>query len=363
VAAAEPKGDDPVLLAGKLQGVRSWSLLSGGASGAHLLTSLGRQVYWPPGSPLRAACETRRSSRRHSAPRGSCSCGIYAWHPCRVDANVMGGLEEALEPRPWPAAGVVGVIEAWGRTEVHADGFRAEYARPVSFAVSVAASHRYRDGIRALAGSYGANLVEVASAEDFVAYCRALPNGLDERMIGELVVSRLELRLTHTASCAWVSQRRQAVAASGYVLEGQEREPTLWQQSVEVELPGVQVMRVAGAKFHPHALQDPAFAPARPLRLLPEPHNHHDRNALGVWDRDLRLRAGYIPAEFAPQVGQLLREGRLRTVRSLWQWRDLASGKRIGLHLLLSETDRLVLEPGPKEDVTIDLSRDDDLEW
>jgi hypothetical protein len=82
------------------------------------------------------------------------------------------------------------------------------------------------------------------------------------------------------------------------------------------------------------------------VRLLPEPHNRHDPNAIGIWDERLRLKAGYIPAKLSREVARLLREGRLKVAISLWQWRDLDSGKRTGLHILLSVSDRVVVRRG-----------------
>ncbi len=42
----------------------------------------------------------------------------------------------------------------------------------------------------------------------------------------------------------------------------------------------------------------------------------------------------------------MLREGRLKVGMSLWQWRDLESGERIGLHVLLSCSDRVSVVEG-----------------
>jgi HIRAN domain len=140
-------------------------------------------------------------------------------------------------------------------------------------------------------------------------------------------------------------RRRVALRGSGYLPEGQGP-PDRWKPQLELGLPGVRMARVAGPGFHPHGLQDRAFDPGRSVRLLPEPHNRHDPNAIGVWDDRLRLKAGYIPAKLSREVGRLLREGRLKVAISLWQWRDLDSGKRIGLHILLSVSDRVGVRRG-----------------
>jgi len=74
------------------------------------------------GTPTRASC---RSDWSHHAPDPECECGLYAYHPwiSSTDADL----------RWFHARAVYGFIEAWGRIEVHAQGFRAEYARPVAF--------------------------------------------------------------------------------------------------------------------------------------------------------------------------------------------------------------------------------------
>ena len=63
--------------------------------------------------------------------------------------------------------------------------------------------------------------------------------------------------------------------------------------------PRIRVIKVAGVSYRLDALQDDAFAPGRRLALVPEPDNEHDPNAIGVWDDDRRLQAGYVPAELA----------------------------------------------------------------
>ncbi len=56
----------------------------------------------------------------HSAPHEHCDCGYYAYHDLAVARIRLSAGE------------VVGAIAAWGNLEVHADGFRAEYAQIVA---------------------------------------------------------------------------------------------------------------------------------------------------------------------------------------------------------------------------------------
>jgi hypothetical protein len=98
---------------------------------------------------------------------------------------------------------------------------------------------------------------------------------------------------------------------------------------VQDEDPRVLVIRVAGVSYRLDALQDEAFAPGRQLALVPEPDNEHDPNAIGVWDNERRVQAGYVPAETAREL-----------VADEWQavslWEFFEGGQRGGLRVLLA---------------------------
>ncbi len=364
MATADPKPESPPMLAGRIQGVRAWTLLGAGASGDPLLGSMASSSYWPPDRPLKALCNVTESGSAHAAPESGCGCGIYAWHPSRAAESM-----EVLGDAPWQEGevpnAVAGVIEAWGRIEVHWEGFRAEHARPVALFADPGGSPQHRRVIEALADSYRADVVQVADVGDLEAYCRALPGKLGPRALEELLAPEVTVTLERGAVGYLSGRERDAIAGSGYVMEGHEP-PDRWRPQLEVDLPGVRIARVAGPSFHPHALQDRAFDPGRPVRLLPERHNRHDPNAIGVWDERLRLQAGYVPAKLAPEVGRLLGEGRLKVGISLWQWRDLDSGERIGLHILLSASDRVAASQGEgrRSRAISELSMvDEDIDW
>ncbi|HEU5476832.1 MAG TPA: HIRAN domain-containing protein [Gaiellaceae bacterium] len=102
--------------------------------------------------------------------------------------------------------------------------------------------------------------------------------------------------------------------------------------------PRVRVVKLAGASYRADALQDEAFAPGRRLALVPEPENEHDPNAVGIWDTERRLQAGYVPADVAPEL-----RGDEQAV-SLWEFRS-EDGRRIGLRVLLVPADAWVQEP------------------
>ena len=102
--------------------------------------------------------------------------------------------------------------------------------------------------------------------------------------------------------------------------------------------PRVRVVKLAGASYRAHALQHEAFAPGRRLSLVREPENEHDPNAVGVWDAERKVQAGYVPAEVAPELG-----GDEQAV-SLWEFRG-EDGSRIGLRVLVAPADAWIQEP------------------
>ncbi len=83
-------------------------------------------------------------------PTRRCSCGLYARH----------------DPPFVPGAGwVLGAVVAWGRLEVHHDGFRAEQARVVAFA----APEAHDEPLDALAAAYGVRVVPPAGLVEYAS--------------------------------------------------------------------------------------------------------------------------------------------------------------------------------------------------
>ena len=64
----------------------------------------------------------------------------------------------------------------------------------------------------------------------------------------------------------------------------------------------IRVIPVAGISYRVEAAADPSFEPGRRLALVPEPENEHDPNAIGIWNEERTLQAGYVPAEVAPEL-------------------------------------------------------------
>jgi len=86
-------------------------------------------------------------------------------------------------------------------------------------------------------------------------------------------------------------------APSGYRLrDAATGEPVRWEDE------RIRVVAVAGVSFRPEALNEPGFAPGRRLALVPEPDNEHDPHAVGIWNEERTVQAGYVPREIAPQL-------------------------------------------------------------
>ena len=73
-------------------------------------------------------------------------------------------------------------------------------------------------------------------------------------------------------------------------------------EAIRWEDPRVRVVAVAGVSFRPEALDDLSFEPGLSLALVPEPENEHDPNAVGIWNGQRTLQAGYVPREVAPEL-------------------------------------------------------------
>jgi HIRAN domain len=84
---------------------------------------------------------------------------------------------------------------------------------------------------------------------------------------------------------------------SGYYLrDAASGEPVRWED------PRLRVLPVAGVTFRPGNAEDTSFDPGRRLALVPAPENEHDPNAIGIWNEQRTLQAGYVPRDVAPEV-------------------------------------------------------------
>ncbi len=83
----------------------------------------------------------------------------------------------------------------------------------------------------------------------------------------------------------------------GYFLrDAATGEPVRWEDD------RLRVVPVAGVTFRPDTFAQASFDPGRRLALVPEPDNVHDPNAVGIWNEERTLQAGYVPREVAGEL-------------------------------------------------------------
>ena len=93
--------------------------------------------------------------------------------------------------------------------------------------------------------------------------------------------------------------------------------------------PRIRVIAVAGVSYRLDALQDDSFAPGRRLALVSEPDNEHDPHAVGIWDADTHVQAGYVPADVARELDA--NDWQAVSLREFFE-----EGRRAGLRVLLA---------------------------
>lgn len=94
-------------------GYRGWNVVPQ-ADGGHALVSVNNdKMLWKYKQKLEAICTNNQHS---GAPLRTCMCGVYAFKL----------------PDPIEVCYVVGEVALWGKTICHTDGYRSQYAYPLS---------------------------------------------------------------------------------------------------------------------------------------------------------------------------------------------------------------------------------------
>jgi hypothetical protein len=153
VSAAAPD------LAAAVVGFRSWRLAGGRLQSPYI------PCRWD-GRVMHAECyDANRGLVRgegwldepHASPHPDCRCGIYAYH----GPGLRHYYGEA-----WCCEGVV---SAWGRIEVHADGLRAEYARVEALGVPDLGNPRLAGAVAEIGASLGVPVVDAGELPEIAA--------------------------------------------------------------------------------------------------------------------------------------------------------------------------------------------------
>jgi len=170
----------PVALPGRLYGVRVWPLTVD-AGGELRLGRDGRR-WRSDGKSTWAVCEARRPPHPAGAasPAGNCTCGLHALHPW--------GAGRVHRHAPGAGLIAIGIVEAWGRIQVHAEGFRAQYARPVAISTDGAPPDSDQRRILAdLAIAHRTRLLAVSSHQALLHHCHREGLGMTRRAVESLL--------------------------------------------------------------------------------------------------------------------------------------------------------------------------------
>lgn len=98
-------------------GFRQWALGRIVASSMEEgLWSISQPIKWS--RLMKARCLKRES---HTPPDWGCECGLYAKHDMGYPVGLQSGCG-------------YGAVKAWGKVQVHHDGFRAEHAEVIALA-------------------------------------------------------------------------------------------------------------------------------------------------------------------------------------------------------------------------------------
>lgn len=180
-----PPAGPQVAVPGRLFGVRVWSL-SVERDGAVRLGA--HDSRWrADGESTWAECDQRRRIRHPkdaSVPAANCTCGLYALHPS------VGGRSSFLHLAISDLR-VTGIVEAWGQVHIHAEGFRAQYARPV--ALALAGTPRRSDFGRLVEDvtiAHRAELLEVEDHEALLRHCEVRGFGMTRQAVEALLTRR-----------------------------------------------------------------------------------------------------------------------------------------------------------------------------
>lgn len=95
---------------------------------------------------------------------------------------------------------------------------------------------------------------------------------------------------------------------------------------------GLNIFNVAGVTYRPDMLQRDCFKPGTTVKLLAEPDNKHDPNAVSVWDQYGSWMVGYVPREQNRRVRAAIEKADQQALVLAEQRKD---GKRVSLTVMV----------------------------
>lgn len=111
---------------------------------------------------------------------------------------------------------------------------------------------------------------------------------------------------------------------------------------------GIYVSQLRGEAYYQDACRVGDFSPGAPVRLVREPENPHDLNAVAVYDRTGQQRAAYVNKQMARRLAKLLDAGEPLQAVSI---RGMAAGTRCDQIAVLAARPEVLarlLEPRPR---------------
>jgi hypothetical protein len=93
---------------------------------------------------------------------------------------------------------------------------------------------------------------------------------------------------------------------------------------------------VVGESYHLEDLQQPGFAAGFPIKLVPEPENPADTDAVAVRDASGKYQAGYLSRDDAHKI--LKRIKKVGGFQAMVMWETNVDGQRVALRILLMDT-------------------------
>jgi hypothetical protein len=177
--STDPRDEATPFVPGRIYGLRTWRVRW--SASRPVLSGVFQSAGWADRlEPTKARCRGAGMARStHDAPDPNCRCGIYGMHPSQIGE----WFEMTRRPFDWGPS-VHGIVEAWGRVELHEDGFRAEYARPHAM-VHVDGYGSWTES-REVAEALRIEHLSFDSVADVAPYCEKHGLGMDRATVAEL---------------------------------------------------------------------------------------------------------------------------------------------------------------------------------
>ena len=162
--------------------------------------------------------------RPSASPIGTIGLRARAAAAASTRSIRAGAPQSESSARPTADTGctqVAGIVEAWGTVEVHEDGFRAEYARPLALILPRKLARTDVGAvIEQLATRYGCQVLELDGDGALHAYCERHNIGLSVPVVRELLAPKREAAEPVGTSSAAAGRRERAGTMLTYALGG-----------------------------------------------------------------------------------------------------------------------------------------------